>query len=504
MKGKPAVIIADTGEVVGPRSRIFRSDCSRSLTDVVSNLRRMATAFQLVLLPDLSRPGESSQTPIEKGDGGVRWLADVLEAAGISVRLPEKDSRTVDPGRWSMEEYSRRLQETSETLGLDLNASFFVCGQVGTLAAIPDFGGFVICIRGERGEGPRGQLSPNAVAVSDLHEVADWVLGEEELRRRLGDADRAVREAAHCLRVGGVVAFPTETVYGLGANALDERAVARIFEIKQRPRFDPLIVHVADAQVAREFVDSLPEVAVRLMDRFWPGPLTLVLPKRPCVPDLVTAGWPTVALRSPRHPLAWRLLREVDFPIAAPSANRFGAVSPTTAEAVREQLGHQIGILLDGGPCPVGLESTVVAVENDGRLTLLRPGGLPVEEVEVLVGPVARTRGHDDRPRAPGGLPRHYAPRTPLQLFKTSPPPNPRAGVLAFQTPPPPDAFGAVEVLSSRGDLREAAARLFEALRRLDARGLDILYAEIVPEIGLGQAINDRLRRASEPEGGGV
>ncbi|NWF93323.1 MAG: threonylcarbamoyl-AMP synthase [Syntrophaceae bacterium] len=309
-----------------------------------------------------------------------------------------------------------------------------------------------------------------------------------------------IHRAAEIIREGGIVAFPTETVYGLGANAFDPLAVARIFEVKRRPLFDPLIIHIARPSDVRKIVLKIPTKAKHLIDRFWPGPLTVVLLKRPEVPDIVTAGLPTVAVRMPDHPLALRLIEEADCPIAAPSANLFGYLSPTTADHVRDQLGDQVDLILDGGPCEVGLESTILSVVEE-RPVLLRPGGVPLEEIESIIGEVDRALVEEDKPTAPGMLRRHYAPRTPIVLdwcednldFCR----GKRIGLLAFQEPKNFLKFDQIEVLSKKGDFREAAASLFSAIRRLDALNLDLILAEAVPEVGLGRAIMDRLRRAS-------
>jgi L-threonylcarbamoyladenylate synthase len=311
---------------------------------------------------------------------------------------------------------------------------------------------------------------------------------------------RDVARAAEILRQGGLVAFPTETVYGLGAHALNPTAVARVFEAKGRPWFDPLIVHIADRSQLATLATDFPPIAMKLADRFWPGPLSIVVPKTPEVPDLVTSGLPEVAIRCPDHPVARELLRVSGLPLAGPSANLFGRISPTTAEHVAEQLGDRIDYILDGGPCRVGVESTVVQITNDG-VRLLRPGGVPLEEIESLIGPVLRpdASAAESKPQAgPGMLPQHYAPRTPLvidgnvaELARDR-----RIGVLAFRTPPAVSVT-ACEVLSPRGNLREAAAGFFAALRRLDAQQLDLLVAESFAEEGLGRALNDRLRRAA-------
>ena len=311
----------------------------------------------------------------------------------------------------------------------------------------------------------------------------------------------AIRQAAACIQAGGVVAFPTETVYGLGADALNERAVAQVFAIKQRPAFDPLIVHIAQVDAVPRYASGIDGRARMLMQRCWPGPLTLVLPKQPVIPDLVTAGLGTVGLRMPAHPVALSLLHAAGTPIAAPSANPFGYVSPTTAQHVQDTLGEKIELILDGGPCPVGLESTVCALSGE-EAVVLRPGGLSVEEIEALIGPVRLPSSTDADPRSPGTLPQHYAPRVPLTLLAPGqaipqPSPQERVGLLSFRPVPAAAAYTHQEALSAEGDVLEAAANLFAALHRFDRLGLDRLVVEAVPEQGLGRAIMDRLRRAA-------
>ena len=315
-----------------------------------------------------------------------------------------------------------------------------------------------------------------------------------------------VAHAARLLREGKLVSFATETVYGLGANALDVNAVARVFAVKNRPHFDPLIVHIAERAWLPRLVTSWPEVAERLATKFWPGPLTLVLPKTVLVPDLVTSGLPSVAVRMPSHPLALELLRLADVPVAAPSANPFGQLSPTRAEHVADRLGDQIDYLLDGGPCSVGVESTVLLLESDGTVRLLRPGGVALEEIEALIGPLSQrshtTTANNQAAPSPGLLPQHYAPRTPLVVVNdiakwTSPE---RCGLLTLQSHPAAHRFAAAEVLSASGNLTEAAANFFAALRRLDAARVERIIAEPLPNRGLGVALNDRLTRAAHDE----
>jgi L-threonylcarbamoyladenylate synthase len=338
----------------------------------------------------------------------------------------------------------------------------------------------------------------------------------EHTRILPGDDPESIAIAAAQLRAGGLVAFPTETVYGLGANALDARAVARVFAAKERPAFDPLIVHIADASsvgiYAEQDAAADPRVA-RLAARFWPGPLTLVLRKRTIIPGIVTAGLPTVGLRVPDHPVARALLLAAGIPVAAPSANRFGGLSPTRAAHVVAALGSRVDLVLDGGPCHVGVESTVVLLAA-GRAVLLRPGGLAAEAIEAEIGPleVPDDGAPGTAELAPGRAGAHYAPRAPLELADPHDPDAARAfavrsgervGLLAASNAGRAAAeaiggpFAAVEVLDAGGDLVGTAARLFDALHALDAAGLSRIVAEPVSDSGLGRAVMDRLRRAA-------
>jgi L-threonylcarbamoyladenylate synthase len=313
----------------------------------------------------------------------------------------------------------------------------------------------------------------------------------------------AIRRAARILRDGGIVSFPTETVYGLGARVDDGRAVARIFEAKNRPSFDPLIVHIARIEELSALASEVPALALRLIERFWPGPLTLVLPKTDHVPDIVTAGLASVGVRMPAHPVARALIEETGIPLAAPSANPFGYISPTTASHVEEQLGERVDLILDGGPCTVGVESTIVKIGVD-EYTLLRPGGVTVEEIEACAGAaLTDASGARTVPEAPGQTNQHYSPRTRVRIVKNLMEIGPRigrCGLLAFTDPHDPPGFERIEVLSSAGDLREAAARLFASLHDLDRLGLDVIFAQEVPEEGVGRAIMNRLRRAASRE----
>jgi L-threonylcarbamoyladenylate synthase len=309
----------------------------------------------------------------------------------------------------------------------------------------------------------------------------------------------AISRAVELLRQGQVVGMPTETVYGLAGDGLNPLALARIFEVKQRPLFDPLILHFADAAGAFAIAEQVPLAARELASHFWPGPLTLVLRKMGGVPDLATSGLPNVALRVPIHPVAQTLLRAFGRPLAAPSANRFGRISPTDAQAVHKELGENVPLILDGGPCAVGLESTVVFI-SEKQPVLLRAGGIPLEEIEGVVGSVRLAEPVEDRPEAPGQLKHHYAPRKPLRLVNnvTEIPSQAGVGWLAFGPSAPASFGGVMENLSPSGDLREAAVNFFRAMRALDDNSrVEVLYAAPLPKRGLGLAINERLERAS-------
>jgi L-threonylcarbamoyladenylate synthase len=305
----------------------------------------------------------------------------------------------------------------------------------------------------------------------------------------------AIDDAARMIRSGGLVAFPTETVYGLGANANDGEAVAGIFEAKGRPRFNPLIVHVASRNDAEQLA-IFNEDAERLARAFWPGPLTLVLPRRAGVQlsELVSAGLSTIALRVPKQATAQALIRAAGVPIAAPSANLSGRVSPTTAAHVVADLGEKVDLILDGGPCAEGLESTIVGFTQDGPV-LLRTGAVTRPVIEDVIGRSLISNHPHGKPQAPGMLQSHYAPRAKLRLNAL----ERESGEAYLAFGPFHNDGGLCLNLSEGGNLREAAANLFAHLRTLDASGIEMIAVAPIPEEGLGEAINDRLRRAAAP-----
>lgn len=315
------------------------------------------------------------------------------------------------------------------------------------------------------------------------------------------DTESDLDTVAALLRAGELVALPTETVYGLAADALNPAACARIFEVKGRPLIDPLIVHVTGKAAAQELADWNDEAEL-VATAFWPGPLTIVLRKRAIVPDLITAGRPSVALRSPEHPLAREVLRRCRRPLAAPSANPFGYLSPTEAHHVSESMGNRVAHILDGGPCRWGVESTIVDLQEPAAPRILRPGAITADDLEsVLARPVITVTKAMDRPEAPGMLERHYSPRTPLALFSSAAPlPCPVDNqARVFLKKPEASMMRASNDfwLSEDGSLLEAARHLYSLLRRLDQMGFKRIDVEKAPNEGIGTAYNDRLRRAA-------
>ena len=496
--GRPAVFLDRDGTLIEDRGWLRSPAGAVFYPDTIPALRKLAEGHELFIATQQSGVARGLLTAAEVRAVNDHVVARLAEA-GIAIRDVLCCVHGPDDGCTCRKPHPAPLRQAAGKYGLDLARSFVVGDHPHDVELARQAGAAGIYVRTGHGQKHRAELPADVTAiVPGIREAAEWILAVRAAEERTGNPDAALEQAAGLLRRGGVVAFPTETVYGLGADARNDEAVARIFEIKGRPRFDPLIVHVADPGMAAEVAAGLPPAAEELIRRFWPGPLTLVLPKRPEVSDLVTAGLPTVGVRMPRHPLALELIRKAGVPVAAPSANPFGRTSPTKAKHVAAHLGGRVDAILDGGPCAVGVESTILSFADETPV-VLRLGGLALEEIEAAIGPVRLAPATEDVPLAPGRLLRHYAPHTPLVLVEDAVAlrGGPREGLLTFRGHARETEFGAVEVLSRSGDLREAAAHLFAALRRLDARGLDRIHAERAPDHGLGRAINDRLRRAA-------
>lgn len=490
--GIPAVFLDRDGTLIEDQGHLGCPSQVAFFPDTAAALRLLQRDFRLFIVTNQLGIAEGVVTAVQV-DRVNDFVRARLARAGIRIEATYCCPHRRADGCGCIKPNPHFPREAAERFGLDLSTSFVVGDHPHDVELARRAGAVGIYVLTGHGAKHQGDLPVGTEVASGILEAALRI-------RELADGGPAkeVADAARLLRDGGVVAFPTETVYGLGAAATNRLAVARVFEIKGRPRFDPLIVHVSGPGQAAQVVRHWPPAAQELADRFWPGPLTLVLPRLPVVPDLVTAGLETVAVRMPDHPLALALIAAAGGPLAAPSANPFGGVSPTTADHVRAGLGDAVDRVLDGGPCRVGIESTILSLTGK-RAVLLRPGGLPVEEIEAVIGPVERQPTARSHLTAPGQLPAHYAPRTPVILRsageRLSVPP--RTGLLSFRMPTNLDGFAAVEVISENGDVREAAARLFAALHLLDNLGLDLIIADAVPDSGLGLAINDRLRRAA-------
>ncbi len=502
---KAAIFLDRDGTIIEDRGHLRSPGDVHFLPGSLAALQKLSDAFPLFLV--------THQVGVARGFLSMnqvaevnRYLTDALRGHGIELtdvyvcpHAREEGCICCKPSPWF-------LRRAAEEYGLDLSRSYMIgdhphdvfTGTAAGATGIYVLTGHGLRHRSELGEGSR-------IVVPGIEDATRIVLAETEFSE---DNHDSVEEAAFRLRRGGVVAFPTETVYGLGANAYDEAAAARIFAIKERPRFDPLIVHIPDMSWLSKLAGQVPDPARRLAEAFWPGPLTLVLPRLPIIPDLTVAGLDTVALRVPDHPLARQLLARTEVPLAAPSANRFSSISPTEAEHVQQGFEQGVDLILDGGPCRVGVESTIIGFQDD-KPVLLRPGGIGLEEIERVIGePVVREQRNEDAKSSPVAAPgmsrRHYSPKTPMRLFGGGetlprPPPDKRAGLLVARPRAPEETTGfrLVETLSENGEMEEIARHLFSALRRLDQAGVDLIYAELGTESGLGRAINDRLRRAA-------
>ncbi len=311
-----------------------------------------------------------------------------------------------------------------------------------------------------------------------------------------------LKKAKEILNNGDVVAIPTETVYGLAANAFDKKAIQKIFDIKNRPLYNPLIVHIKSIDTLEAVAKDIPPMAIKLAETFWPGPLTLVLPKKEIIPEIVTSGKNTVGVRVPAHPLTQELLHKLDFPLAAPSANPFGYISPTTAEHVKKQLGDKIQLILDGGNCEKGIESTIIGFENNKPI-LYRVGAISKETIENCIGAIEVKNKAAASPDAPGMLSKHYSPKTKFEISNNIEESirinsNKNVGCILFKKPKFELSNQHCILLTKNQNLEEAASHLYAAMHQMDNKKLDLIIAEKFPEIGIGVSLNDRLQRAQE------
>lgn len=486
---RDGTLIEDNGHLRFPEEAVFYQDTLPALL----KLKDHYLLFIVTNQPGISL-GILRHEEVEKVNQSI---VEVLAHKGIKISAVYYCPHRRDEECECIKPNPYFLLRSAQEFKLDLSRSFVVGDHPHDVKFAHKVGAQGIYLLTGHGAKHLEELPPDTPVANNMQEVAEWIM-----KRSASNPNKfeTIHKASEIIKQGGIVAFPTETVYGLGADAFNPLAVARVFEVKKRPYFDPLIVHIAIHKDMDRLVTEIPSNAKKLIERFWPGPLTLVLLKKEDIPDIVTSGLPTLAVRMPNHPMTLKLIKLAGCPIVGPSANPFGYLSPTTAEHVRDQLGDQIDFILDGGPCEVGVESTIISFV--GKIPkLLRPGGVSLEVIESIIGGVEIDLNVEERPAAPGMLPKHYAPRTPIVLnwneqdldsYREK-----KVGFLAFQKARNNFKFHHVEVLSEKGDLREAAANLFAAIHRLDALNLDFILVEAVPEDGLGRAIMDRLRRAS-------
>jgi L-threonylcarbamoyladenylate synthase len=491
--GRPGIFLDRDGTLILDRGDLGNPSDVELLPGVVELLRELQARFSLFIVTNQSAvaAGRLTLQQVERVNAAV---VERLRVAGVVIERVFVCPHARADGCDCIKPKPHFLRVAELEHGIDLGRSFTVGDHPHDAELATSVGATGIYVLTGHGLKHLGELGAGFVVVPSLADARPALL-EACADGPAGEIARAAGK----LRRGQIVAFPTETVYGLGANALDPKAVARIFDIKRRPAFDPLIVHIDRLSWVERIALDVPPAATTLMQAFWPGPLTVVLPKAPIIPDLVTAGLPTVALRMPAHEAALSLIRTAGVPVCAPSANPFGYVSPTRAEHVIEQLGEAVECVVDGGPCAVGIESTIVDLSATAP-RILRVGAISAEDLSSALGQeLAEQAAAGPSPTAPGMLPRHYSPHVRVRLFDGEIPLPPAAScALVLQRPRAvPAGYAVVETLSQTGDLAEVAQNLFASLRRLDKEAVDLVVAEIAPERGIGRAINDRLRRAS-------
>ncbi|MDI6743169.1 MAG: L-threonylcarbamoyladenylate synthase [Smithella sp.] len=493
---KPAVFLDRDGTLIEDVGILTHPDQIRLFPDTIDALQRLSRNYVLFVV--------SNQPGISKGLVTSQQVASVNSALDDLLR-----KKNVTIRKWYICPHQRNenchcikpnpffLQEAAYRYGIDLPRSFIIGDHPHDVYTGDTLGVFGLYLLTGHGARHLPELPADRLVFHSLLEAVHWISKHPQPAQQL---DASVRRASAIIKKGGIIAFPTETVYGLGADVFNPQAVAKIFKAKNRPLYNPLIVHIAEIAQLAPLVADIPDVAWPLINRFWPGPLTLIFRKRQIVPNIVTASHPTVAVRMPLQPLAAKLIRLSETPIAAPSANFFGRTSPTSATHVMDQLQNVCDAVIDGGACRIGLESTVLSL-TEARPRLLRPGAITQKEIEQVVGrlmlvdvPPAKAGSVE----SPGMLPYHYATKTPLCLVDSLAAfsRRPDVGVLLFA--PSELLFdGPVELLSPSGDMIEAASNLYAAMQKLDLLGLSAIITNLTEETGVGIAINDRLRKAS-------
>ncbi len=497
MLPRPAIFLDRDGTIIEDAGVIRSPDQIVLYDDAASALRSLGESYLLFVITNQPSVSKGLSTLQEVHAVNAR-LDAMLRREGVAIQAWYVCPHERSEGCSCIKPNPEFVLRARDAYGLDLERSFVIGDHPHDALTAKELGVHGLYLLTGHGGRHLSALPAEVPVFHRISDAAEWIRThpdpEAELSRQIDDAAAAIRE-------GGVAAFPTETVYGLGADLFKPEALKKIFAIKGRPLYNPLIAHIASFDELSRVASFVPDAALRLAEAFWPGPLTLVLPKRSEVPSLATGGLDSVAVRMPAHPIARELIMRCGSPLAAPSANRFTCASPTTARHVREQLGDACGIVIDGGACRVGVESTVLSLTG-ARPLLLRPGGVSIEDIADVIGELDVAKGTPEggtAPESPGMMLNHYAPATRLRAFVTIPKAYEArvdVGFLLFSPPKVPLA-GAIEVLSETGDPREAATNFFAALRRLDALGLSEIVAEFAPDVGLGRAINNRLSKAA-------
>ncbi len=487
---RDGTIIDDRGHLGDKSEVVFYPETFRAL----EKLSRDFLLFIVTNQPGVSR-GIVSRDDVDCVND---YVVSMLNQAGIEITDVYVCPHTRDGNCDCIKPKPHFLQKAQRDYDIDLSQSFVLGDHPHDIHFAENVGARGIYLLTGHGSKHLDELSDDMVIAPGIAQAVEMIIDGKKNYEPLGiNICEEVQKSAQIIANNGVVVFPTETVYGLGANVFSAAGVERVFHVKKRPQFNPLIVHIAGLEQIDELAQEFPADAKKLAELFWPGPLTIVLPKKPAVPDSVTAGLPTVAIRMPEHPIALALIRQANLPVAAPSANYFGQISPTSAEHI-DRLSQSVDMVLQGGLCRVGLESTIISFAQP-MPRILRFGSITLEQIEQTIGPVETDSGSDDKPLSPGRLPKHYSPSTPLIIWRKDEDIDwsKRIGLLSFNGNANDERFTAVETLSPSGDLEQAAAQLYAAMRRLDAQNLDVIFASQVPDIGIGKAINDRLKRAA-------
>lgn len=501
---KKAVFLDRDGTIIEDRGHIGNPNEIRLFPETVPALRMLSNNYLLFIVTNQSGVAQNIITKKNVDDVNAKLL-EILSECGISIEQVFVCPHGKDDGCVCRKPSPFFLRKAAKEHGIDISSSYMIGDHPSDIGTAISAGANAIYLLSGHGQKHMGELPENGFQIlPEILSAAEWIVKKDEISKIYGsEYSRTVESAAEKLRDGGIGVMPTETVYGLAGNALSPDSAAKIFDLKKRPHFDPLIVHVASIQEIQSLAIEIPDAAMRLLRRYWPGPLTVVLKKSKVIPGIVSSGLDTVALRMPRHPIALDLIRKAGFPLAAPSANIFSMTSPTCVENLSPEIAAGSDFILDGGKCQFGIESSIVSFENPAEPVLLRPGSLPIEEISETAG--ISFKIHEDNGNgkilAPGLLKKHYSTATKFELAKynrvISPEIRSRSAFISFDGADVPEGFLAVETLSITGDMREAAARLFDSMSKLDRMNLDFIFAGDAPQHGLGLAINDRLRKAA-------